>query len=223
MSISELVTPADHPATAIRTPTAGGVAGAQTSVIAAGAAVGAVGTVANAITLVRTIAAVVVAGVAISADRPGLLAAAYAIYWVGDILDGFAARRLGEESRLGAVFDIISDRACTSILCIGLLAHLPGLAPVAVPFFVSFMVLDTMLSLSFLCFDVISPNYFAQVDRRVYKLNWSPPAKALNTAGVIILALLGAIWSALGLTLVLVGIKIWSLVRVLRLIDGAGR
>ena len=57
-----------------------------------------------------------------------LLALAYAVYWVGDILDGWSARRLGQETRLGAVLDIVSDRACTSVLCVGLLAHLPGRA-----------------------------------------------------------------------------------------------
>ncbi|MCM0622803.1 CDP-alcohol phosphatidyltransferase family protein [Nocardioides bruguierae] len=219
MSISELVTPARR----LVTPSAPTVVSLRAPVTVTGAALGPVGTVANGITLMRTLAAVVVAGVAISADRPTLLALAYVIYWVGDVLDGFAARRLGQETRLGAVFDIVSDRACTSILCIGLLAHLSSLAPVAVPFFISFMVLDTMLSLSFLCFDVISPNHFAQVNRRVYELNWSPPAKALNTAGVIVLSLIGAIWVALVLALVIGGIKVWSVVRVLRLVNTAAR
>ena len=53
---------------------------------------------------------------------------AYAVYWVGDILDGWSARRLDQETRLGAVLDIVSDRACTSVLCVGLVAHLPGRA-----------------------------------------------------------------------------------------------
>ena len=190
---------------------------------AAGAAIplGSVKTVANAITLTRTVGAVIIGSIAISNERPALLFLAYAVYWLGDMLDGLVARRLNQETRLGAIFDIISDRACTSILCVGLLAYLPHLGPVVVPFFLSFMVLDTMLSLAFLCFPIMSPNYFGDVDKTVYRLNWSPPAKALNTAGVIGLALLGATGIAIALTTVLIGIKTWSAVRVLRLIESS--
>ena len=114
-----------------------------------------------------------------------LLGLAYGIYWIGDMLDGWSARRLGQETRAGAVLDIVSDRACTSVLCVGLVAALPGVAPVAIVFLLSFMVLDTMLSLAFLCWPVMSPNYFHLVDPLVWKLNWSPLAKASNTAGVV--------------------------------------
>lgn len=175
-------------------------------------------TVPNLVTLVRTMTAVVIAGIALSQAEPWLLAVAYAVYWAGDILDGWLARRLGQETRLGAVFDIISDRACTSILCVGLVANYPGLAIVVVPFFLSFMVLDTVLSLSFLCWPLLSPNYFGRVDRAVYQLNWSPLAKCLNTAGVILLALAGAVWASLVLVALLVGVKIWSVARVQRLL-----
>ena len=50
---------------------------------------------------------------------PRCSALAYAVYWVGDIADGWAARRLGQETRAGAVLDIVSDRACTAVLCVG--------------------------------------------------------------------------------------------------------
>ena len=57
--------------------------------------------------------------VGVAADDPRLLVAAYAVYWVGDIADGWAARRLGQETRAGAVLDIVSDRAarpcCASV------------------------------------------------------------------------------------------------------------
>ena len=98
---------------------------------------------------------------------------AYVVYWIGDMADGWAARRLGQETRLGAVLDIVSDRACTSVLCVGLLTQLPAVLPLAVVFLLSFMVLDTMLSLSFLCWPLVSPNDFRRVDRRVWLLNWS--------------------------------------------------
>jgi phosphatidylglycerophosphate synthase len=179
---------------------------------------GTVRTIPNAVTLGRTLAAVAVAGVGIATDHPWLLAVAYAIYWIGDMLDGLTARLLDQETRLGAVLDIISDRACTGILCVGLIAWRPALATVAVPFFCSFMVLDTMLSLAFLCWPLLSPNHFARVSVSVYRLNWSPPAKAVNTAGVVLLALTGLWWAALLLTLALVWVKVWSVRRVLQLL-----
>lgn len=175
-------------------------------------------TVANLITLVRTLAAVVVGSVAVTTDRLDLLAVAYGIYWLGDMLDGYVARKRGEETRFGAIFDIISDRACTSLLCVGVIEHLPDTATALVPFFLSFMVLDTMLSLAFLGWPLKSPNDFHQVDRTVYRWNWSPPAKALNTSAVVLLALAGFTWVSLCLTVALVGVKGWSGVRVLRLL-----
>ncbi|WP_442875098.1 hypothetical protein [Actinoplanes sp. NBC_00393] len=59
--------------------------------------------------------------------------------------------------------------------------------PIAI-FLVQFMVIDQLLSLMFLRWPLLSPNYFARVDRRIYRWNWSPPAKALNTAAVVLLA-----------------------------------
>lgn len=173
-----------------------------------------VATAANAVTLARTVVSVIVAAIAITQSEVGLLVVAYAIYWIGDMLDGWTARRLQQETRLGAVFDIISDRACTSILCVGVLIELPQVALVVVPFFLSFMVLDTILSLSFLCWPLLSPNYFGTVDPTVYRSNWSPVAKCLNTAGVVVLVVAGATWIALALVVVLVGVKCWSLARV---------
>lgn len=176
-------------------------------------------TVPNAITLVRTAAAVLLGAMAISTSDLPLLVVAYAVYWVGDILDGWSARRLGQETRLGAVLDIVSDRACTAVLCVGLVAHvggLEGVVPVAVVFLLSFMVLDTMLSLAFLCWPLLSPNDFHCVDRTVWRLNWSPAAKALNTAGVVGALVVGLPWLALALALGVVGVKVWSTRRVLR-------
>jgi len=179
-----------------------------------------INTVPNGVTLLRTVLAVVIAGLALVRVEPWLFAVAYAVYWAGDILDGWLARRLGQETRLGAVLDIISDRACTSILCIGLVATYPGLAIVVIPYFLCFMVLDTVLSLAFLCWPLLSPNYFGSVDLLVYRINWSPMAKGLNTAAVILLAMAGAIWASLALVCVLTGVKVWSTARVRHLLAG---
>jgi CDP-diacylglycerol--glycerol-3-phosphate 3-phosphatidyltransferase len=184
---------------------------------------GPVRTVPNLVTVVRTVVAVVLGAVAVSTADLQLLAVAYAVYWVGDILDGWSARRLGQETRLGAVLDIISDRACTSVLCMGLVAHVSGVVPLAVVFLLSFMVLDTMLSLAFLCWPVISPNEFHRVDQRVWRWNWSPLAKAANTAGVVGAILLGAYTAGLAIALGVVAVKVWSAVRVVALLERDGR
>lgn len=176
-------------------------------------------TVPNLVTVVRTVVAVALGAVAVSSGDLALLGIAYAVYWVGDILDGWSARRLGQETRLGAVLDIISDRACTSVLCVGLVAHVTGVVPLAIVFLLSFMVLDTMLSLAFLCWPVKSPNVFHLVDLRVYRLNWSPVAKAANTAGVVVSILLGAYAVGLVIAVAVVVVKLWSARRVLQLLD----
>jgi phosphatidylglycerophosphate synthase len=185
--------------------------------------VGPVRTVANAVTVVRTVAAVVLGVVALTGGDLVVLAAGYVVYWAGDILDGWSARRLGQQTRLGAVFDIVSDRACTSVLCAGLVAHLPGVGPLALVFLLSFMVLDTMLSLGFLCWPLVSPNDFHLVDRRIWRFNWSPGAKAANTAGVVGAIVLGAYGAGLVFAVVVIGVKLASAARMLRLIEEQGR
>ena len=184
---------------------------------------GPVRTVPNLVTVVRTVVAVLLGAVAVSTADLELLAVAYAVYWVGDILDGWTARRLDQETRLGAVLDIISDRACTAVLCMGLVAHVAGVVPLAVVFLLSFMVVDTMLSLAFLCWPVISPNEFHLVDQQVWRWNWSPVAKAANTAGVVGAVLLGAHSVGLGIALAVVVVKVWSAGRVLALLERDGR
>ncbi|MEV4617631.1 CDP-alcohol phosphatidyltransferase family protein [Asanoa sp. NPDC049573] len=185
--------------------------------------VGPLRTVPNYITAGRTVVAVAVGVAALAAGSVALIAVAYAVYWLGDVLDGWAARRLGQETRAGAVLDIVCDRACTAVLCVGLVSLVPGIALVAVVFLLSFMVLDTMLSLAFLCWPIAGPNYFHEVDRRVWAWNWSPPAKAANTAGVIAAVVLGHDAIALGIALAVVAVKLWSAVEVAGLLARDGR
>jgi CDP-diacylglycerol--glycerol-3-phosphate 3-phosphatidyltransferase len=168
----------------------------------------------NAVTLARTVAAVGLGALAVAKADLMLLLVAYAVYWVGDVADGWLARHLDQETRVGAVFDIVGDRACTVLLCGGLLAARPGAWLVGAVFLVSFAVVDAMLSLSFLGWDLLGPNDFHRVDRTVWVLNWSPPAKALNTAGVVGLTVLGQYRGALVLATVVLVVKVWSGVRV---------
>jgi phosphatidylglycerophosphate synthase len=176
------------------------------------------GTWPNLITLVRTVLAVTLGAAAVARADVALLAAAYGVYWVGDVADGWLARRLDQETRVGAVFDIVGDRACTVLLCGGLVAARPDSWLVASVFLVSFAVVDTMLSLSFLHWNLLGPNDFHVVDRTVWLLNWSPPAKTLNTAGVVGLVLLGAHSAAFGLAVTVLAVKVVSGARVASLL-----
>lgn len=189
----------------------------------AASSVGPLRTVPNYITAVRTVAAVTVGIAALVAGSVAFMAVAYGIYWIGDMLDGWAARRLGQETRAGAVLDIVSDRACTAVLCVGLVSLVPEVAVVALVFLLSFLVLDTMLSLAFLCWPVLSPNYFHLVDRRVWAWNWSPVAKAANTAGVVGAIAFGQYRLALAVAVAVVVVKLWSVAAVARLLDRDGR
>ncbi len=178
-----------------------------------------IATVPNIVTVVRTVAAVALGIVALLQRSPELLVGAYATYWFGDMLDGWSARRLGQETRIGAVLDILSDRACTAVLAGAFLVLRPDAAlPMAV-FLLQFMVLDCVLSLAFLGWPIKSPNDFHLVDRLVYRLNWSPPAKALNTSAVVLAMLLGWVAVALIIGVGLCVLKAWSARRVLTLRD----
>lgn len=57
-------------------------------------------------------------------------------------------------------------------------------------FLVAFVIVDTILSMSFLKFNLLSINYFYLVDKKLYDLNWSLPAKAATTSIFMIVALL---------------------------------
>jgi len=178
-----------------------------------------IATVPNLITLVRTVAAVALGIAALVARSPELLLTAYATYWIGDMLDGWSARLLGQETRIGAVLDILSDRACMGVLAGACLALRPDTAAPMAVFLLQFMVLDCLLSLAFLGWPIQSPNDFHVVDRLVYRLNWSPPAKALNTSAVVLAMLLGWVALALAIGLALTVLKGWSARRVLTLRD----
>jgi CDP-diacylglycerol--glycerol-3-phosphate 3-phosphatidyltransferase len=182
-------------------------------------------TVPNLITAARTVVVVPLAVAAIGRPSVALTVAAFAVYWVGDVLDGFAARRLDQETRVGAVADIVADRACAAVCLAALLALRPDAwLPVAV-FLVQFMVVDCLLSLSFLRWPVLGPNYFGAVHPGVYRWNWSPPAKAVNTAGLVGLVLVtpSPVWPTVFAALIAVhkGLSLWTVAHLPT--DGAPR
>ena len=90
-----------------------------------------------------------------------LLLAGLGIYWAGDMLDGWLARRLDQETRIGAVADILCDRLSAVPFYVGLVWLDSTLAvPVGV-YLAEFLVVDLLLSLAFWAWPLVSPNYFS--------------------------------------------------------------
>lgn len=176
-----------------------------------------IATLASGVTLGRTGIAVGLVGLALGYQMPQLVLAALAVYWAGDIADGLIARALKHEMRTGAVLDIVCDRICAINIYVAYAFFHPAMAvPIAVYLF-QFVVLDTPLSLSFLKWPLLSPNYFFLVDRPIYRYNWSMPAKAFNSAAFILaIIVLGNAGLALGIALINTVIKLISINRLWR-------
>jgi phosphatidylglycerophosphate synthase len=177
----------------------------------------------NLITMTRTVGSIILAVAALAESSPTLLVASYLVYWVGDMADGEVARRLGLETRIGAVLDIVADRA-NSLTCAACFVALdPRLAVPMGVYVIEFAVVDTMLSLGFLAFDVLGPNDFHGVDLHLWRWNWSRPAKALNTSCIVLACLAGQVaWATVFAVAVLL-VKTWSCVRLRDLVATTSR
>lgn len=135
---------------------------------------------ANVITLIRTAGALVLALAAAEQRSLTLLVLALGVYWVLDIVDGLVARALDQETRIGAVLDVLGDRLSAACFYVGYAWYEPTMAiPVGI-YLAEFMVVDLFLSLAFLAWPVASPNYFYVIDKRIWRWNWSPVAKVVN-------------------------------------------
>jgi CDP-diacylglycerol--glycerol-3-phosphate 3-phosphatidyltransferase len=177
-----------------------------------------VGTSATVITFVRTVASVVLAGLAAREGSLTLLVVALVVYWAGDSLDGFVARIRGCETRIGAVLDILCDRFCAAAFYIGLVWLQPDYAVPVFIYLAEFMVVDCFLSIAFLAWPVRSPNYFYVIDRPLWLWNWSKPGKAVNSSLFAVLLLVtGWVWLAAAIATALLVMKTASLVRLGRI------
>lgn len=172
----------------------------------------------NLVTVVRTVLALVLMTAGVARPSSTLLFGGLAAYWVGDIVDGVLARRTGTETRTGAVLDVVADRVCVAVFFLGYAQrHEEMLVPVTV-FLVNFMFVDAMLSLSFLNWPLLSTNYFYLVDRRLYRLNWSPLAKALNSGLLlVVMVVTGSVYATLALAVAQFAVKAYSSVLLVRL------
>jgi CDP-diacylglycerol--glycerol-3-phosphate 3-phosphatidyltransferase len=172
---------------------------------------------ANALTVVRTLASLaLVVTAAVQHSWPWLVAA-YLTYWIGDSADGNLARWRGQETRFGAVFDVVCDRINCVSCALVLLMFIDAPWPVAV-FLFQFVVVDLPLTLLPMRWPVLSPNYFHLIDRLAYTLNWHVVAKVTNTTLLVtLLVFVPDQRMALGAASIVLGIKVYSLARVLRL------
>lgn len=184
-----------------------------------------IGTSATVITFARTVLAVGLGVYAARQEDLGLLVLALAVYWLGDMLDGYVARVRGCETRTGASLDILCDRFCCAVFYVGLIWLEPDLAPAIVIYLAEFMVIDCFLSLAFLAWPVRSPNYFFVIDRQTWLWNWSKPAKAVNSSlfAVLLLVLDAYVNTATAVTVgtlvatSLLVMKTASLIRLVRI------
>jgi CDP-diacylglycerol---glycerol-3-phosphate 3-phosphatidyltransferase len=173
---------------------------------------------ANAVTLIRTVVGLALFTLAALQRSMVWNLAGLAVYWGLDVLDGFLARRLHQETRLGAQFDILSDRFLIAFFYLNCLALHPELGVVIALYLFEFMILDHYLSNQFVRWPILSPNYFYVVDRTIWRLNWSVPGKFFNSGVVTILLLgTGSVWPAVPVVIALYGIKLYSAVRLHRL------
>jgi CDP-diacylglycerol--glycerol-3-phosphate 3-phosphatidyltransferase len=172
----------------------------------------------NLMTVLRTLATVVFVSLGVWKHSELLLFIGLAAYWLGDMADGGLARLLKQETRTGAVFDILSDRLCVALFYVSYAGfHHDMIVPIGI-FLFNFMLVDNQLSLAFLKWPVMSPNYFYAVDKLVYKLNWSPLAKSTNTSLFLITVVLTHLWWLAALiALFFLALKLYSTVLVGRL------
>jgi CDP-diacylglycerol--glycerol-3-phosphate 3-phosphatidyltransferase len=139
---------------------------------------------ANAVTFVRLVGCMMIFGVArTNADETWNLVGLGA-YWALDVADGALARWLDQETRIGAQLDILADRILVAFFYLNYAAFYPHLLLPICLFLVQFMFIDHFLSNQFMRWRLLSPNYFYEVDRTIWRWNWSPIAKAVNTAAV---------------------------------------
>jgi CDP-diacylglycerol---glycerol-3-phosphate 3-phosphatidyltransferase len=176
---------------------------------------------ANLVTLIRVLGAFLLFAIGWQTGLLRWSLYALLVYWIGDLLDGWLARTLREETLFGAQMDILADRISVIIFYISYIAYRPAKTLAALCFLVEFAVLDTYLSNQFVRWPVLSPNYFYMVDHETWKWLWSKPAKAFN-CGLVTLLLIGLPWQwpALVVTLVLIGIRVKYSHRMLLLTSG---
>jgi CDP-diacylglycerol--glycerol-3-phosphate 3-phosphatidyltransferase len=175
---------------------------------------------ANLATAIRVVACTVIFGWAFAAGSAEWNFIGLGVYWALDVVDGYLARRFDQETRIGAQFDILADRLLVCLFYVNYVVANPSMIVAVLLFLFQFMVIDHFLSNQFMRWPLRSPNYFYLVDRRLWALNWSASGKLLNTA-VVTIVLVGtrSVWLGSAAAIAIIGLKVFTLVRLLRLPD----
>jgi hypothetical protein len=168
---------------------------------------------ATALTVARATVAGVIFVYAIIAGSPTLLLVALSVSMLLDFFDGFLARSMQSETIFGAQLDGLADRLAAAFVITGAISMRGDAATVVVALAVwaQFGLVDQFLTGQFLRFGLWSPDHFYAIDERVWRDNWSPPAKLASNLPILFLAL-GSwpIWGAFALSLALITLRLRS-------------
>jgi len=173
---------------------------------------------ANLVTAIRVVGGMAIFGYAAWRQSPTWNFVGLGFYWSLDVADGYLARRLDQETRLGAQLDIVGDRLLVFCFYLNYLVFHPELLLPILLFLLQFAGIDQYLSNQFLRWPIRSPNYFYAVDRTIWLWNWSTAAKLLNSAGITgLMVVTRSLWPCTAAALAIIGLKLWSCVRLQRL------
>ncbi|MBN1893973.1 CDP-alcohol phosphatidyltransferase family protein [bacterium] len=179
--------------------------------------------IANFITIIRLIVSLSFFALAVVRDNPTYNYIGFFFHWLVDFLDGLCARKLKQETILGAEMDIIVDRVEILFFFVNLFHFKPELVPAGTLYLIDYAFVDFYLSFQFNKYGIISPNYFNKVDRTIYFLNYSPVGKFCNSSvPTLMLIFLPGLHPIAGfLACILIGVKVFSVIRLWKIPQSA--